>query len=155
MRNAILRNHLNIRHYSPPLFDTLYNCFLFFFIFLSLRPHVIRNFKPHLTFRFQIAREELILQVNMAPLVPVVVEKPAVEISNSSKNNVTGKNDTSSNETKVTRENVVSRDYLRNRKLFFIKKTTNSCNETCFDSSSVNRSSSVIFSTKYFVSCNN
>ena len=154
MRNVILRNHLNIRHYSPPLFDTLYNCFAFFFIFLSLRPHVIRNFKPHLTFRFQIPREELILQVNMAPLVPVVVEKPAVEISNSSKNNVTAKNDTSSNETKIMRENVVSRDYLRNRKLFFIKKTTNSCNETCFDSSVI-RSPSVIFSSKYFASSNN
>lgn len=81
----------------------------FFLEFLSTLPNVKGNFGRPQPPSFSIARQELVLQLNTAPLVPEVVEKPAVNIINS-KNNVTGKNDTNSNETRITHKNVVSED---------------------------------------------
>ena len=55
---------------------------------------------------FKIPRKELNIQLNTAPLVPAVTEKPAVIVI-PSENNVTRNNNTNSNDTKIPQKNVV------------------------------------------------
>ena len=78
--------------------------------YLRKFPHVKTNFKkPAPTFVIQ--RNELILQLNTAPLLRAVDEKPTIKIINV-RSNVTRKNDTNSNNTKITQNNVVSENDL-------------------------------------------
>lgn len=79
-------------------------------VFHRTEPNVVDNFKPP-TRVFLIAREQLVLQLNTAPRLPRIVDKPTPIIIN--KNNMTTENETdlSKNETisrnKVGRERVI------------------------------------------------
>ena len=64
------------------------------------------NLRPEPGPVFAIPRIELNLQLNTAPLVPAVTEKPAVIVI-PSENNVTRNNKTNSNDTRIPQKNVV------------------------------------------------
>ena len=67
---------------------------------------MISNFGPKPAPVFEIPRKELNIQLNTAPLVPAVTEKPAVIVI-PSENNVTRNNNTNSNDTRIPQKNVV------------------------------------------------
>ena len=64
------------------------------------------NFRPNPAPVFTIPRIELNLQLNTAPLLPAVTEKPAVIVI-PSESNVTRNNNTNSNDTRILQKNVV------------------------------------------------